>query len=175
MVDTDVRLENLLGAVALAIQDRVRPAIEATVGQRGAAAAALVHLASYPGESIEQLCRVLRVSQPGTVAIVDRLVTAGLVERRPGPDRRTHALHVTEAGTVAADQILAERRRPLTQLLASLAPDERAHLRSALEKLVAGLASDRPQARTVCRLCDRDACCSGPGCPLDHTVSDGKR
>nr|MBA2261644.1 hypothetical protein [Solirubrobacterales bacterium] len=50
---------------------------------------------------------------------------------------------------------------------------ERARLETLLDKVVAGLADDRPGALVVCRLCDRDACCAGPGCPLDHTVAPG--
>ncbi len=70
--------------------------------------------------------------------------------------------------------MLAERTRSLLRLLESLEEDERAALTPLLERLVASLADDRPQALRVCRLCDRGACTSDPGCPLDHTVvADG--
>lgn len=165
------RLENLLGVLMLAADDRVKPAIESGLGQRGAGAGALVHLATYSGESTEQLARVLTISQPGAVAVVERLVAAGFVERHPGADRRTHALHITNDGLQAVDHILRARRDRLAELLAPLSHDERDQLTSTLEKVVAGLAQNRRQARTACRLCDRTSCCSGPGCPLDHTVT----
>lgn len=173
MADHGDRLENLLGVVVLAAEDRVRPAVEASLGQRGAAAGALVHLAKYSGESTEQLARVLGVSQPGAVAIVDRLGAAGFVVRRAGPDRRTQALHITDDGLQVVRRILKVRRDRLSELLEPLTASERVQLSEMLEKLVAGLADDRPQARRVCRLCDRAACCGGPGCPLDHTVPTG--
>lgn len=163
------RLENLLGATVLAASDRVVPALEARAGQRGSAAAALVHLAAYPGESVEQLGRVLGISQPGAVAVVERLVTAGLLERRPGPDRRTRALHLTAEGGRASADVLATRADALAGLLAPLGPGERDQLEALLATVVGHLADDRPGARTICRLCDR-AACTAAGCPLDHTV-----
>ena len=165
------RLANLLGATVLVAGDRVRAGIEGALGHGGAAPAALVHLAAYPGESAEALHRVLGISQPGTVQVVERLVGDGLLERRPGRDRRTHALHVTPRGRRALDALLERRAQVLTTLLDPLSDAERARLSPLLEKVVAGLADDRPQALTTCRLCDRAACCRAPGCPLSHTMA----
>jgi DNA-binding MarR family transcriptional regulator len=170
-ITRDARLANLLGVTVLAANDRARTAIADAVGYGGAAPAALVHLAAYPGESVEALHRVLGISQPGTAQIVERLVDHGLLERRPGPDRRTHALHLTAHGRRALDALLERRAEVLATLLAPLSDAERARLTPLLEKIVAGLADDRPQARTTCRLCDRDACCREPGCPLAHTTA----
>src|SRR5688572_32469345 len=94
----DARLANLLGVTALAASDRIRRAVEEDLARGGGAPAALVHLQAYPGESIEALRRVLGISQPAAVRIADGLAAAGLLERRPGPDRRTLALHLTAAG-----------------------------------------------------------------------------
>jgi DNA-binding MarR family transcriptional regulator len=169
-ISTNERLVNLLGVTVLAATDRVRASIEDALGFGGAAPAALVHLAAYPGESSESLHRVLGISQPGTAQVVERLVDQGLLERRPGRDRRTHALHVTPQGHRALEELLERRSEMLTTLLAPLTEAERERLTPLLEKVVSGLAHNRPQARTTCRLCDRRACLQGPGCPLDHTV-----
>lgn len=118
---------------------------------------------------------MLGLSQPGTVRLVDRLAEEGLVERRPGGDRRTLALFTTARGRAAARQVLAARAHSLRDLLELLDADERARLVPLLEKLASGLAQDRPQALTSCRLCDRAACAQGPGCPLVHTVADPGR
>ena len=165
----DARLVNLLGATVLAAADRTGPATAHVLGLGGAAPAVLVHLAAYPGESIEALHRVLGISQPGTVQVVGRLVDQGLIERRPGPDRRTRALHVTPEGRRVLDDIQRHRAKALATLLGPLSDGERARLLPLLEKVVSGLADDRPGGLTVCRLCDRDACYSEAGCPLDHT------
>jgi len=171
MNDDEARLANLLGVTALVAADRLRAAVEADLRSGGSGPAALVHLQAYPGESVEALRRVLGISQPATVRIVDRLAADGLLQRRPGPDRRTLALHLTPAGEQAARAVLAQRTRSLRALLDALTPSERAALTPLLERIVASLADDRAQARRVCRLCDRDACTSDPGCPLDHTVA----
>jgi DNA-binding MarR family transcriptional regulator len=162
----DARLPQLLGVAALAAADRLRAALP----QSGSAPAALVHLQAYPGEPVEHLRRVLGISQPATVRVVDRLASEGLVERRPGRDRRTLALHLTPAGEAAANEALARRAESLRAMLDGLDREEQAALLPLLERLVSSLADDRPAAVRVCRLCDRDACTSGPGCPLDHTV-----
>jgi DNA-binding MarR family transcriptional regulator len=164
------RLENLLGVTALAAADRTTAAIAEALGSGGAAPGVLVHLAAYPGESAEALHHVLRISQPATVQVVQRLVERGLVERRPGRDRRTHALHLTPDGRRVHAALLQRRGEVLTQLLAPLSEAERERLVPLLEKIVSGLADDWPEALTVCRLCDRGACCRAPGCPLGHAV-----
>ena len=170
-IDVPDRLAQLLGVVSLAATDRFRAAVEASLGRGGAHSGALVHLDAYPGEPVQELARVLGVSQPAAVKIADRLAADGLLERRPGADRRTLALHLTAEGRAAAADVLSRRAGELTVLLSVLGPAERAALEPLLEKLVAALADDRPAAVGVCRLCDRAACCGGAaGCPLEHTV-----
>jgi MarR family transcriptional repressor of emrRAB len=166
------RLAQLLGVLSLSATDRFRSAVEASVGRGGAHAAALVHLDAHPGGSAQALADVLGISQPAAAKLVDRLSADGLVERRAGPDRRTGALVPTAAGRQAARTILAERATELNTVLSVLEAPEREQLRPLLEKLVAGLADDRPGALTACRLCDRDSCCGARGadCPLQHTV-----
>jgi DNA-binding MarR family transcriptional regulator len=164
------RLEQLLAAQALAVVDRVRDATQAASAQEGSGPAALVHLKAYPGGSVGDLERVVGLSQTGTGRLVDRLVEAGLVERRAGRDARTQALSLTRTGSRTAARIRELRARAVAPLLEHLTPSERNELERLLERIVEGLAHDRPSALTVCRLCDREACRSGPGCPLDHTT-----
>ncbi len=167
----DLRLANLLGVTALAAVDRLRPPVDGEAGHGGGAAAALVHLHAWPGESVERLRRVLRISQPATVRTVNRLVADGLLERRPGPDRRTAALVLTGAGRAAAVRVLAARAEALQGFLEPLDDAERARLLPLLERLAASLAEDRGGAVRVCRLCDRGACNETAPCPLDHTTA----
>jgi DNA-binding MarR family transcriptional regulator len=165
------RLTQLLGVLALAAADRFRSSVDSSLGRGGAHSSALVHLDAYPGESVQALANVLGVSQPAAVKIADRLAGDGLVERRIGTDHRVRALHLTPGGRRAAADVLSRRAAALDEVLAGLEPAEREALEPLLEKLVAALAHDRPGALTVCRLCDRTACCSGAvGCPLEHTT-----
>ncbi len=166
------RLEQLLGVLALAAADRFRSAVDGSLGRGGAHSGALVHLDAYPGESVKALANVLGVSHPAAVKIVDRLAGDGLVERRAGADHRVRALHLTRKGRRAAADVLSMRAVALGDLVSVLGPVDRDALEPLLEKLVAGLAQDRPAALTVCRLCDRAACCGGAaGCPLQHTAA----
>jgi DNA-binding MarR family transcriptional regulator len=164
------RLEQLLATQAVAVADRVREATQMASAQEGNGPAALVHLKAYPGGSVGDLERVIGLSQSGAGRLVDRLVHAALVERRPGRDARTQALSLTRTGTRIAARILEHRRSAVAPVLAHLTPAERTDLERLLGRIVEGLAHDRPGALAVCRLCDREACCSGPGCPLDHTT-----
>jgi DNA-binding MarR family transcriptional regulator len=173
-ISTDSRLVNLFGVASLAAGDRMRAGVESTLGWGGAGPAALVHLAAHPGESAEALHRVLGISQPGTAQVVERLVDQGLLARRPGRDRRTQALHLTARGRRTVERLIERRAEALGTLLAPLTDDERAQLTPLLEKIVAGLADDRPEALRTCRLCDREACCREPGCPLGHTVRSSR-
>ncbi len=165
------RLAQLLGVLSLSATDRFRSTVEGSLGRAGAHPAALVHLDANPGESVQALAAVLRISQPAAVKVAGRLAADGLLDRRPGPDRRTRALHLTAKGCRTSARLLAERAAELDHVLAVLDREDRARLEALLEKLVAGLAGDRAGALTVCRLCDRSTCCGAPtGCPLQHTA-----
>lgn len=109
------------------LAEYLRAHAEARIGG-GSAPAVLVHLQAYPGESVEAVRRVLGISQPATVRVVDRLAAEGLVERGPGPGRRSLALHLTAAGERAATDALGRRTRSLRALLDPLAPAEQAAL-----------------------------------------------
>ena len=167
------RLGQLFGVTALAAVDRLRVEVgrDADVGELEAGA--LVHLQAWPGCSVGDLAGVVGRSQPATVRLVDRLVARGLVRRGAGRDRRTLALALTDAGGRAADAILAARARALAPMLADLSPSEQASLERVLALVAAGIANDRPAAVRACRLCDRTACTSGPGCPLERTIQPG--
>ncbi len=165
------RLEQLLGVVALAATDRFRSAIESELGAGGSAPGALVHLRSWPGCSVTDLGDVLGLSQPATVRLVERLVTRGLVSRDPGVDGRTRSLSPTAEGQRVADALLAERTASLRPMLQSLDAAQRGQLERLLAQITFGLADDRPEALTTCRLCDRGACQDGARrCPLNHTT-----
>lgn len=167
------RVDQLLGVTALAAMDRLRAAVAADPDLSEAEAGALVHLQAWPGGSVGDLAGVVGRSQPATVRLVDRLVEQGLLCREAGGDRRTLALMLTDAGSRAADAVLTARAAALAPLLAGLSPHERTTLERLLGRVAAGLAEDRPSAVHTCRLCDRDACTSGPGCPLEHTTDLG--
>jgi hypothetical protein len=72
------RLENLAAAFALALTDDLQAAIENTSAMTGGASAALTTMLAYPGESLDALRRVLRLTPSGAGRLIDRLVEASL-------------------------------------------------------------------------------------------------
>jgi MarR family transcriptional repressor of emrRAB len=164
------RRANLLGAFALGAVDRLRNAVQGD-DRSLSASAALIHVRLRPGQTIDFLARVLDISHPATVRLVDRLEDDGLVERRPGGDRRSRALVLTRAGNEAAVTALAKRLEVLDDLLAPLTVAERRQLESLLEKLLAGMTEDRWSARNLCRLCDFPTC-ANPSCPVDRAAAE---
>src|SRR5215469_3410348 len=104
------RLENLLGALAVALSDAIGSAAETATGHAGAMGAALATLAQEPGLGIEQLRVPLGRTQSATVRVVDQLVAEGYAERRAGRDNRSVAVVPTETGNQAAARVLDSRQ-----------------------------------------------------------------
>jgi MarR family transcriptional regulator, negative regulator of the multidrug operon emrRAB len=166
------REANLLGAVALAVADRLRASAERGSGQGGSAPAALVSLAGYlDGGPIDSLRAPLGLTHSAAVRVVDRLVAAGLVRRREGADRRSVAVAITPAGRKAAERAARARAEALEAALAALDPAERAELARLHEKILATLTDGRATAGHICRLCDAEACGHFLGrCPVTRAA-----
>jgi DNA-binding MarR family transcriptional regulator len=167
------RLENLLGAQALALADRL---VSGAAGPSMASSecAAMVTLLAHPGRTVGWLGDVLGLTSSGVTRLVERLVTAGWVVRSAGVDGRRRQLDLTPAGADVAKVVLANRQAALGRAVGVLSAPERDQLEALLEKMVAGLADDRTAAFRLCRLCDRAACYDvDRECPLQHTMADG--
>ena len=90
-------------------------------------------LTEREGLTQQDLAARLYVTKGNVSGLIDRLVEAGLVERRPIPgDRRSHALHLTPAGSDLAAQGLAAQAAYVGQTLGRLGDDDLA----AFEALV---------------------------------------
>jgi DNA-binding MarR family transcriptional regulator len=160
------RDRNVLAAWALAVSDGVRLAVERAAGLGGAAPAALVAIVADPGMSIDGLRRVLGLTHPGAVRLVDRLVEHDWVQRAHGVGRTIH-LEPTEAGRRAERRIAEAREKAVAQVLAVL-PDEDLATIARLVDPVLALTVDDPEAnRRLCRLCDREACAP---CPAEEEL-----
>ena len=155
-MDDRERQENLLGAYALAVADRLRATTEREVGHAGSSAAALVTVAHFPGRTVEFLRQAIGLSHPATVRVVDGLVEQGLVRRRLAGRGPAVALTVTAAGRRRARRILAARREVLAAALPPLSAREAEALTAVLERALAHLAG--VPRTTVCRLCDLGGC-----------------
>jgi DNA-binding MarR family transcriptional regulator len=165
------RLENLLGALVVALADSLDAEVETAAGRPGAAGAALAVLAQEPGLGIDQLKLPLRRTQSATVRVVDQLVAEGYAERQPGHDRRSVSVVLTGTGTAAAAAILDRRYQVLRDAVAVLDPAERAALTASLEKMLGALTEDFVHSEQICRLCDVGAC-PAPRCPVGLAAGD---
>ena len=157
---------NVLGALGLALADRLAEATERTGG--GSAAAALVTLnGTRAGIRIDGLARVVGLSHSGAVRLVDRLEAEGLVERRRGADQRSTALYLTPPGRRAARRVLAERHAAMHSVLALLTEDQQAEIAELADRLLRELADEPAAEARLCRLCDLEACGrSSDRCPV---------
>jgi DNA-binding MarR family transcriptional regulator len=123
------------------------------------------------GLSVDRLGKVLRLSHPGTVRVVDRLVAAGFAERKTAAaDRRALALHLTPAGETERAAMLDSRRGVINPILGHLTPEELPILERLLEKMLVTLPCDATTAMTVCRFCDHSQC---RNCPMDQFDAAG--
>jgi DNA-binding MarR family transcriptional regulator len=93
-----------------------------------------------------RLADVLGVSAATVTGIVDRLVAAGMVERRPDPhDRRVRLVATTPRGADAVRE-LAAREEPTQHLLARLDLDDLRALARGVEALVAAARAEPERA-----------------------------
>jgi MarR family transcriptional repressor of emrRAB len=157
---------NVLGALGLALADRLADAAAPTGS--ASAAEALVTLHARSGDrSIDAVARVCGLSHSGAVRLADRLEAAGLAERRHGADRRSTALHLTPAGHRAARRVLAERQLALQSVMNLLTDDQQRDLTALAESILIRLAGAGEPDRRLCRLCDLEACGRSRGeCPV---------
>jgi MarR family transcriptional repressor of emrRAB len=166
------RLENVLGAFAVAVSGAVQTATDAAAGHTAAAPAALTALGIHRGCSVDHLAGVLGLTHSGTVRLVDRLEEDGLVKRGPGPDGRAVSLELTTKGARRAARVSAARAGAIGQFLDRLSGDERRTFLTLLEKVVVTGVEDWHAVGHRCRLCDLQACHSGDeSCPLDQHLA----
>lgn len=156
---------NMLGALSLVLTSRIADSVGAGGHLVGEDAAAVV-LLGVDALTIKRLAEATGVTHSGGVRMVDRLERAGLVQRGPGPDRRTVTVSLTPTGIVERDRVLAARAEVLGPLLDVLEPRERELLGRVLHELL-GAAIETPVAAVrACRLCDEDRCVP-LGCPVE--------
>ena len=166
---SDERTANLLGALALALTDRLVGETEMRASHGAAAPAALVGIGVAPGCSIDILARIIGLTHSATVRLVDRLAADGLVERRSGADGRAVALYLTRRGHARRRAILKGREKVLAEALSPLSADEKAILTAQMETLLGTFTRGRQHADHICRLCDEDVC-PQERCPVECAV-----
>jgi DNA-binding MarR family transcriptional regulator len=160
---------NVVGALAVALGDRIRDATEQATGMTGALPAAVAALEQWAGgRSIDTLAGALRLSHSRTVRVIDRLEAEGLAarERDPG-DGRGVLVRLTPEGEALGRRVHAARAAALEEALAGLDPGERRTLAAGAERVLEHIVTGRRSAGTICRLCNAHACGHHEGrCPV---------
>lgn len=156
------RTANLLGVVGRAVADRIEETARTILNHAGETPAALVVIGYGGGPSNDQLRRILGLSHPGTVRLVDRLVADGLVERREGRDRRAIALYLSERGLALREDLLKGRLATIRPLLTPLTDAEQETLAALLHKMLSSMETTATERRMLCRLCDSRICTDCP-------------
>lgn len=180
------RAANLLGALSLVVADRMNTAVEAiaTLGPSAPAALAAMH-EFLDGGSVTQLSSALGLTHSGTVRLVDRLATEGLIERVGAQDGRAVSVVLTQHGRRTAERILHTREQSLASALSALSPNEIDNLAAALDTMLTTVTLARAEERStranhrpqpwLCRLCDFAACGRSEGnCPVANVVTADK-
>ncbi|SRR6266487_1068706 len=96
----------------------------------------LSRLAANEGKSQQAIGELIGLNPTRMVFLVDELERLGLVERRRNPaDRRSNALHLTDAGRAVLDRVRRSGDDPSERLGASLSAAERRQLTGLLRRL----------------------------------------
>jgi DNA-binding MarR family transcriptional regulator len=158
---------NLLGALTLALSDRLEGAATAASRLSLSDAAALSALHQFlDAPRVDLLAQVLGLSSSGTVRLVDRLVGAGLARRATSRDGRVTSVALTAPGRRRAESVGRSRLTLFDEALDALTPEERRQLGELTGKVLAGLVRPPGATRWTCRLCDLDVCGRAEGhCP----------
>ncbi|MBA5776397.1 winged helix-turn-helix transcriptional regulator [Stappia sp. F7233] len=159
--------ENILGALALAVADRLNRLAEEGSGCSQGGAIALTQIGQRDRPAIEDLRACLDVdTHSAATRVVARLEADDLVAKTKDPkDGRYAHLMLTEKGKRLQETVLAEREHFLRGVLDILSEEERQTFEALVFKLLSGLPFDVRACDRTCRLCDTRVC-SGDDCPV---------
>ena len=134
----DTALEALLGYQLqrsdLTVTDDARRTL-APFGLTPAKLTALLLIRTNPGCDQTALGRALSINRSSAMKLVNFLVERGLVERRPGRDLRTNALHLIPGAEPRIVELLDALRESDRRMSERLSAAERTQLFGLLRKL----------------------------------------
>ncbi|MFG2192173.1 MarR family winged helix-turn-helix transcriptional regulator [Streptomyces sp. NPDC048639] len=93
----------------------------------------LVVLSTHGSAKLVTLADLLGVNPSTAMRMIDRMIAAGLADRRTNPgNRRETVLRLTDEGRRLVDDVMGRRRREIASIVARLAPEQRSALIEAL-------------------------------------------
>jgi DNA-binding MarR family transcriptional regulator len=117
----------------------------APLGVTPARATAIIYIAVHAGCDQISLGRALGINRASTMKAVDELEALGALERRPGRDRRTNALHLTPRGLAMGHDIERITLEHDQAMFGELTVSERAEWLRLLAKVNPGLEVPAPE------------------------------
>jgi len=160
-------LANQLGALALILNDRV----EAAMGGRSSTGVAILcSLRRHGSMTATRLARIIGVSQPTCVRVVDGLAADGLLTRGPKAGRDV-ALNLTAAGDAEAQRLGRARLAAIMPLFDDMSLGEGVTLGMMIARIMAAATTGVESAQRNCRLCDHEVC-AGPACPVGARAAE---
>lgn len=119
------------------VDERLAP-YDLTVRQYGL----LTLLSLEPELTMAELARQLGIARQSVHKVVDDLVEAGHVRRRPGADDRSRRLEITDTAQYLLTRIDRPLERVEAELLGDLTPEEAETLRGLLQRVLAHATDD---------------------------------
>ncbi|MFD4664483.1 MULTISPECIES: MarR family winged helix-turn-helix transcriptional regulator [Streptomyces] len=119
------------------VDERLAP-YDLTVRQYGL----LTLLSLEPELTMAELARQLGIARQSVHKVVDDLVEAGHVRRRPGADDRSRRLEITDTAQYLLTRIDGPLERVEAELLGDLTPEEAETLRGLLQRVLAHATDD---------------------------------
>ena len=107
---------------------------------------ALLLIRDNPGCDQTTLGKALNVNRSSAMKIVNTLAEQDLIERRPGRDLRSNALHLTTIGKTRVAEMMRAIRVSDERVAQPLSGDERATLIALLDRVIASQASTPGEA-----------------------------
>jgi DNA-binding MarR family transcriptional regulator len=161
------RAANLLGALALAVQEGLEASLLAKSDRLSLnAAAALQTVSEHPGIQPVELQLVLGTTHSACVRIVNRLQRARLVRRCPDPsDGRGTCLEITPEGMTRVRAFVRIRDDFTRSLVKHVPHCWLPRMTRVFELFLAVLTPDVRSALRACRHCNWGVCGVDPGAP----------
>lgn len=134
----DDAFDTLIGYQLQIARLRLKEAAHAALEPYGISPARVTALAlirAQPGLDQSTLGRALSINRASAMKLVNLLVERGLVERRPGRNLRSHALHLTCEGETQLPQMVARLHAFEAPVLAGLTKGEQATLLRLLQRI----------------------------------------
>ena len=170
------RVANLLGAVALAVTDRLQGVLCAASGCSIQGVAALQWIERFPGIRPGDLARVLDIGGPAVSGLVSRLRKEGLIlVTRARRDQREMALRLSELGERHVRLTSQARTRSLESLIELLPVVLWPRLVKVCERLLAMLPESPRHALATCRHCNWSVCRTDPEVPCPVVLTTLRR